>query len=218
MSFAFELERVLPPDLPNRARLVALGTRHLELVEETNRVMNLTRIVSAAEAAVKHVYDSVRPWRQFVKAATVLDVGTGAGFPGIPLAIVLPDVRFVLTESVQKRARFVESVVESLALENVRVRADRAEDLFRAQQFDCITARAVAPLAKAIPLFASAIKKGSTALLFKGPDVEAEMADAFAEAKKRRVDMRVVERYALPDGMGERSIVELRRTTYSNKD
>ncbi len=211
MSFAHELDRVLPTELPRRADLVSLASRHLELVEETNRSMNLTRIVSAAEAAVKHVYDSVRPWQHFQNAKSVLDAGTGAGFPGIPLAVVLPDVQFVLAESVQKRARFVEAAVEKLGLENVRVQAARAEDLLRSQQFDCITARAVAPLVKAISLFAGAVGKGSRVLLYKGPDVEAEIAKARAEAKKRRVDTRIVERYALPDGMGERSIVELRR-------
>jgi 16S rRNA (guanine527-N7)-methyltransferase len=211
VSFSQELDRVLPLDLPERPRLILLASRHLELVEETNRVMNLTRIVSAAEAAVKHVYDSVRPWRHFQNASSVLDAGTGAGFPGIPLAIVLPDVRFALTESVQKRARFVEASIETLGLGNVSVRAVRAEDLLRSQRFDRITARAVAPLAKAIPLFAAAVNKGSTILLYKGPDVEAEMEDARTEAKERRIAMRVVERYALPDGMGERTILELRR-------
>jgi len=209
--FSEELARVLPDDLPHRTRLISLASRHLELVEETNRVMNLTRIVSAAEAAVKHVYDSVRPWRHFQNARSVLDAGTGAGFPGIPLAIILPEVQFVLAESVQKRARFVEASVEILALENVIVEAVRAEDLLRSRRFDCITARAVAPLIKALPLFAEAINKGSAVLLYKGPDVEAEIVDAWAESRKRRISVRIVERYALPDGMGERAIVEFRR-------
>ena len=211
MVFSEELARVLPDDLPHRTRLISLASRHLELVEETNRVMNLTRIVSAAEAAVKHVYDSVRPWRHFQNARSVLDAGTGAGFPGIPLAIILPEVQFVLAESVQKRARFVEASVEILALENVIVEAVRAEDLLRSRRFDCITARAVAPLIKALPLFAEAINKGSAVLLYKGPDVEAEIVDAWAESRKRRISVRIVERYALPDGMGERAIVEFRR-------
>src|SRR5689334_20988223 len=100
------------------------------MVEETNRFMNLTRIVSGADAAVKHIYDSVQPWRLFQNARLVLDAGTGAGFPGIPLAIMLPAVHFVLAESVQKRARFVDSVVEALGLENVAVQPVRAEQLF----------------------------------------------------------------------------------------
>jgi 16S rRNA (guanine527-N7)-methyltransferase len=211
VSFSQELDRVLPHDLPHRIRLISLASRHLELVEETNRIMNLTRIVSAGEAAVKHVYDSIVPWRHFQNAKSVLDVGTGAGFPGIPLAIVLPDVQFVLTESVQKKARFVEASVEILGLENVKVQAVRAEDLLPSRQFDCITARAVAPLAKAIPFYVPAVNRGSAILLYKGPEVEAEIAEASAELKKRRIGVRILERYTLPDGMGERTIVELTR-------
>jgi 16S rRNA (guanine527-N7)-methyltransferase len=211
LPFSDELERVLPLDLPERRRLVALCSLHLQLIDETNRFMNLTRIVSAAEAAVKHVYDSVQPWRLFQNARLVLDAGTGAGFPGIPLAVVLPEVQFVLGESVQKKARFVETAVEALGLENATVRPARAEEVFKTQQFDCVTARAVAPLEKAIPLFAPAVAKGSKILLYKGPDVEAEMGEAWAEAKKRHIAMRVVERYALPEGMGERTVVELSR-------
>jgi 16S rRNA (guanine527-N7)-methyltransferase len=211
VPFSDELERVLPLDLPRREQLIAIGSRHLELVEDTNRFMNLTRIVSAAEAAVKHVYDSVQPWRLFQNARLVLDAGTGAGFPGIPLAIILPEVQFVLAESVQKRARFVETAIHTLGLENATVRPARAEGLFRTQQFDYVTARAVAPLQQAIPLFAPAVAQGSKVLLYKGPDVEAEIAEAWQEAKKRHIVMRVVERYALPEGMGERTVVELSR-------
>jgi 16S rRNA (guanine527-N7)-methyltransferase len=211
VPFSDELARVLPSDLPHRTRLISLGARHLELVEETNRLMNLTRIVSEADAAVKHVYDSVQPWRRFKDAKVVLDVGTGAGFPGIPLALILPETEFVLAESVQKRARFVECAIETLGLENVTVKAVRAEELMRSQRFDLITARAVAPLVKAVPFYAPALRQGSTILLYKGPDIETEVAEAIPELKKRHVAVRVVERYSLPDGMGERTLVELGR-------
>ena len=86
--------------------LIHLGTLHLELIEETNRFMNLTRIVEPREAAIKHVLDSVLPWRLFAGARNVLDAGTGAGFPGIPLAAILPDIKFVLAESVPEESSF----------------------------------------------------------------------------------------------------------------
>jgi 16S rRNA (guanine527-N7)-methyltransferase len=213
VSFEEELRVVLPQDLPNRERVAALGARHLEMIEETNRVMNLTRIVSAHEAAVKHVLDSVMPWRLFADSSTVLDAGTGAGFPGIPLALVLPDVRFILSESVQKKARFVQSAVETLGLGNVNVKAARAEEILNAQRVEVITARAVAPLVKAIPLFAPALKKGTRVLLYKGPDAEAEISEAAIEAKKRQVRVSRSLRYELPDGLGLRTIVELQRNT-----
>jgi 16S rRNA (guanine527-N7)-methyltransferase len=210
VSFEEELRAVLPHDLPNRERVVISGAKHLKMIEETNRVMNLTRIVSAHDAAVKHVLDSVMAWRIFANSSTVLDAGTGAGFPGIPLALVLPDVNFILSESVQKKARFVQSAVETLALENVGVNAARAEEILAGRHMDVVTARAVAPLVKAIPLFASALRKGTRALLYKGPDVEAEIAEAAAEARKRRVRVSISLRYELPEGLGVRTIVELR--------
>ena len=106
VEFAEELASVLPFDIPNRERLIERSSQLLELVLQANDTMNLTRITSPREAAVKHILDSVAPWMFFDKAKRVLDAGTGAGFPGIPLSLVLPEVRFTLSESIQKKARF----------------------------------------------------------------------------------------------------------------
>jgi 16S rRNA (guanine527-N7)-methyltransferase len=114
MPFEIELREVLPADLPARERLIVKGAQHLQLIEEANRQFNLTRITSPRDAAIKHILDSVMPWRLFEGARHVLDAGTGAGFPGIPLALVLPEVKFTLSESIQKKARFVEHAVAAL--------------------------------------------------------------------------------------------------------
>src|SRR5450432_3095086 len=119
MSFADELGQLLPADLPHRDECIAGAARHLELIVEANQHFNLTRIVSPREAAIKHVLDSVLPWRLFAGAAHVADAGSGAGFPGISLALVLPGTRFTLLESTQKKARFLESVVRELKLANI---------------------------------------------------------------------------------------------------
>jgi 16S rRNA (guanine527-N7)-methyltransferase len=187
------------------------AARHLALIEDANRHFNLTRITGAREAAIKHVLDSVMPWELFAEAGHVVDAGTGAGFPGIPLALVLPETKFTLLESTQKKARFVESAVQSLGLANVSVAPVRAEDWLRSNKADIVTARAVAPLARALVLFAGAWKQGSRVLLYKGPDAADEMAEASAEARKRQIRMRVVARYELPESMGARTIVELTR-------
>ena len=121
VEFAEEVASVLPFDIPNRERLIEKSSQLLELVLQANDTMNLTRITSAREAAVKHILDSVAPWMFFDKAKRVLDAGTGAGFPGIPLSLVLPEVRFTLSESIQKKARFVDAAVETLHLPNVHV-------------------------------------------------------------------------------------------------
>ena len=142
LSFSLELQRVLPPDLPHREQVIQKAALHLGLIEEINQVMNLTRIVSASDAAIKHVFDSVWPWRHFAKAHHVLDIGSGAGFPGIPLALCLPGVRFTLSESIQKKARFLADACRQLHLENVQVVPDRAEQLLQSGSFDLLTARA----------------------------------------------------------------------------
>jgi 16S rRNA (guanine527-N7)-methyltransferase len=203
VEFTEELERVIPSDIPNRSVLIKKATTHLGLIVEANQWMNLTRITSAQDAAVKHIYDSAAAWPYFKNARRVLDAGTGAGFPGIPLAIVLPHVRFVLAESIQKKARFVDSVVEQLHLPNVHVSAERAEELALKQPVDVITARAVAPLSRLLDLFAKPLKRGARLILYKGPDLEAELA----EAGKFRVDTEVLCRYELPFAMGARTLV-----------
>jgi 16S rRNA (guanine527-N7)-methyltransferase len=211
VPFADELRQLLPANLPFREACIAGAARHLDLIVEANRHFNLTRIVSPREAAIKHVVDSVLPWRLFEGADHVADAGSGAGFPGIPLALVLPQTRFTLLESTQKKARFLESVVRELALPNVEVRAERAEEWLNTHRVAIVTARAVAPLNRAASLFAPALRGGARVLLYKGPDTAAEIADAAPETAKRRVRLRVVERYELPDALGTRTIVEMAR-------
>jgi len=209
VPFADELRQLLPADLPFREECIARAARHLDLIVETNRHFNLTRIVSPREAAIKHVVDSVLPWRLFARADRVADAGSGAGFPGIPLALVLPETRFILLESTQKKARFLESVVRELALPNVEVHAARAEEWLVAHRVAIVTARAVAPLIRAAALFAPALRGGARILLYKGPDATAEIAEAAPETARRQLRMRIVEHYELPDALGTRSIVEM---------
>ena len=211
MAFADELNLVLPVDLPHREVVVAKAARHLEMIGEANRQFNLTRIVGPKEAAIKHVLDSVMPWRLFAGARHVMDAGSGAGLPGIPLALVLPEVRFTLAESIRKKARFIEAAVTDLQLVNASVQAVRAEDLVKTTNPDIITARAVAPLTKALDLFAPALKKGVRLLLYKGPDAQLEIEEAAAIGRKLRVRMRVVFRYDLPELTGSRTIIEIIR-------
>lgn len=205
MEFVEELRRVLPNDIPHRERLIEKAAAHLHLIVSANEHMNLTRITNPQEAAIKHVFDSVAPWKLFVGARRILDAGTGAGFPGVPLSVVLPDARFTLSESTQKKARFVDSAVEHLELCNVHVVAERAEETAKAQRPDIITARAVAPLHKILDLFAPSLKNGSKLLLYKGPEVESELA----EVTRYPIRAEILARYELPDGMGIRTVITI---------
>lgn len=209
MPFSRELANFLPADIPHREEVIQKCARHLDLIVEANRHFNLTRITDPREAAIKHVIDSVLPWRLFESTRRILDAGTGAGFPGVPLSILMPDTELTLCESVGKKARFVESVVEELQLKNVQVSATRAEEVLRNKRAEVITARAVAPISRAVDLFLPALKQGSKLILYKGPDSEAEIRKAESELRNARVAARIVDRYELPQSMGARSIVEL---------
>lgn len=210
MDFDEELARILPADVPHRDRLIEKAARHLNLIASANEHMNLTRITTPHEGAIKHVYDSVAPWRHFRGSKRILDAGTGAGFPGIPLSVILPHAGFTLSESTRKKAYFVDSVVESLDLDNVRVTSERAEEVAAIECVDVITARAVAPIGRVLDLFRKALKRGARLILYKGPDVEKELA----QAERHRLSAEVLCRYNLPDGLGARSVIEIKSAAF----
>lgn len=214
VQFQEELGRVLPLDVPHRDILIEKAARHLQLIAAANEHMNLTRLTTAREAAIKHVYDSIAPWKCFDGAKRIIDAGTGAGFPGIPLSLVMPQTRFALAESIQKKARFVDSAVDSLDLANVHVVAQRAEERALACRAEIITARALAPMARILELFREPLKQGARLLLYKGPNVEAELA----EAHEHRVSAQILCRYELPDGCGSRTLIEVKASRPSKSE
>ena len=207
--FVEELLELLPEDLPNRSSVAEHSGRHLDFIVEANRQFNLTRITAEREAAIKHVVDSVIPWKLFAGSDHVIDAGSGAGFPGIPLAIVLPEVRFTLSESIGKKARFIEYAVQELRLPNIDVSNRRAEELLQTVRPDLLTARAVAPLTRAVPLFAPALRRGTAALMYKGPDAQAEIDEAQPELRKHKLRAHVVMTYDLPDALGSRTVIRI---------
>ena len=211
MSFAQELSQLLPAGLPHRDECIAGAARHLELIVEANQHFNLTRILNPREAAIKHVLDSVLPWRLFEGAKQIADAGSGAGFPGIPLALVMPGTHFTLLESTQKKAAFLATAIETLALPQVEAVAERAEAYLASHGVDIITARAVAPLSRAIPFFAAALHKGTRVLLYKGPDAQNEIMEARRDPKNARWNIRIVFEYELADSLGSRRIIEITR-------
>lgn len=125
--------------------------QHYSLMVSANRTTNLTRITAPAEAAVKHYADSLAllPWADELvsRDATLLDVGTGAGFPAVPLAVCRLDWRIVAVDSTRKKASFVARAAASLGLDHVSVQQVRARELAgRAEPFELVTCRAVADL------------------------------------------------------------------------
>lgn len=126
---------------------------YLSMLYEANQQMNLTAIREPEEVWTRHILDSLSlfPTLASVESSTVIDVGSGGGLPGIPLAIVRPESRFVLLEATGKKATFLQSVVDRLSLNNVRVVSQRAEEAAahgsaHRGAFDVVIARAVGPL------------------------------------------------------------------------
>jgi 16S rRNA (guanine527-N7)-methyltransferase len=212
-GLAEALERVLPSDLPRRAAIAAGARRHAELVEAANRTLNLTRIAGARDVAVKHVLDCLAPWRRLVELAAGgarewADLGSGAGYPGILLALLLPDVQVRLVESIGKKAAFLEQTVAALGLPNVAVVAARAEDHLAQQRADVVTARAVGSARDLLRLLKGVRANWGRLALYKGPEVELERTQAAKDAEKLRLVAAITAKYELPDGAGSRCLLE----------
>ena len=181
------------------ARLVA----HLDLMDEWGQRMNLTAIREREAQISRHVLDSlsVRPW---LRGTRVLDVGSGAGFPGIPLAIVEPGREFTLLDSTGKKCRFLEAARDALGLQNVAVVNSRAELYRPPQRFDTVLARAVGPLADLVRYAGHLVSGGGRLLAMKGRLPEAELA-----ARLNGWKVAAVHRLEVPGLDEERHLVEL---------
>jgi len=148
---------------------------HLDLLDEWNERMNLTAIRDRAAQVTKHVLDSLSV-RPYLRGDRVADVGSGAGFPGIPLAIVEPARRFTLIDSTGKKCRFLEHVRSALGLTNVEVVHSRAEAFRPERRFDTVIARAVGPLADLVRYAGPLLAGEGRLLAMKGRYPEDELA------------------------------------------
>lgn len=155
-----------------------------EYLMEKNKVMNLTGITEFQEVVEKHFLDSLCLVKAFPRLDTgkMLDLGTGAGFPGIPLKIVFPDLDLVLMDSLNKRVRFLEEVIAKLGLQKVTAVHGRAEEMARRmeyrQQFDFCVSRAVSNLASLSEYCLPFVKNGGYFVSYKSADVDAEAEQA----------------------------------------
>lgn len=149
---------------------------YLELLARWNRTYNLTAIRDPGEMVVLHLLDSLSMHAHVRGIATLADLGTGAGLPGIPLAIALPGLQVTLVESNGKKARFLRQAVRTLGLDNTSVHECRAEELDRPGEFDAITARALATLADIIAFGGHLPRPGGRLLALKGVRPDDEIA------------------------------------------
>ena len=176
---------------------------HLDLMDEWGARMNLTAIRDREQQLTKHVLDSlsVLPW---LSGERVADVGSGAGFPGVPLAIVAPERHFALIESTGKKCEFLRHVVSDLALANVEVVQGRAETYRPPFRFGTVVARAVGPIADLVRRAGHLVAGGGRLLAMKGRLPEDELA-----ARVNGWKLAGVHRLAVPGLAEERHLVEL---------
>jgi 16S rRNA (guanine527-N7)-methyltransferase len=158
--------------------------RYLDRLLETNRAFNLTAVTEPAAAWEKHIVDSLSlapALRARSDLARVVDVGSGGGLPGIPLAIALPDRSFTLLEATGKKARFLAEVAAELGLSNVRVVEDRAESYGQGAgrgHYDAVTSRAVSRLPVLLELTLPLLRARGLCLALKGEQAELEVQEA----------------------------------------
>ncbi len=154
------------------------------MLYEKNKVMNLTAVTNWNEVQTKHFLDSLllKEVMDLSKPVNVLDLGTGAGFPGIPLKIAFPDLHIVLADSLNKRIRFLDEVIEALGLKGIETVHSRAEDLGRKkgyrESFDLVVSRAVANLSSLTEYCIPFVKTGGYFVSYKSSDIEDEMRSA----------------------------------------
>ncbi|MEW6446926.1 MAG: 16S rRNA (guanine(527)-N(7))-methyltransferase RsmG [Bacillota bacterium] len=186
---------------------------YYELLERESRFLNLTAIKNPAEAAIKHFVDSltVLKWVSFAVGDHLMDVGSGAGFPGIPLGIVQGGVRVVLLEAVKKKSNFQQRVIESLVLRNVEVIWGRAEECGREgeyrERFEWVVARAVAPLRELAEYMLPFARVGGACIAFKGPKGKEEVKSAVKAVGILGGRIAEVKEYRLPITGDERLLV-----------
>lgn len=158
--------------------------RYAALLRSWNTRMNLASKASLAKIETRHILDSLTAALALGGAPSgkVIDVGSGAGFPGLPLKILYPKVELTLVEATQKKARFLEAAVEALGLAEASVVAERAERLGQdpayREAFDVVLARALAPLPVLAELTLPLCRRGGLVVAYKSPGVEGEVGEA----------------------------------------
>ena len=156
--------------------------KYMQLLLEWNEKINLTAITDPNEVILKHFVDSLTINKYIKDNSTIIDIGTGAGFPGIPLKIIREDLQITLVDSLNKRIKFLEEVIEKLELKNIKPIHARAEELGKnikyREKFDYATSRAVANLSTLSEYLIPLVKIQGKIISMKGSEVEKELIDS----------------------------------------
>lgn len=189
-----------------------------KLLKEWNKKINITAITDDKEIDIKHFLDSLTPniTNLFEGEKSVIDIGTGGGFPGLPLKIVNPSLKVTLLDSLNKRIIFLNEVIKSLNLKDVKAIHGRAEELGRTVEYRekyhvCIS-RAVASLDTLSEYCIPFVKKGGYFISMKGPDVEKELEESKKAINILGGNIETVEKIMLPESNISHSLIIIKKT------
>lgn len=194
-----------------------------ELLVEWNKVMNLTGITEYEEVISKHFLDSLLLVKAYDmnSVKSVIDIGTGAGFPGIPLKIVFPQKKFILLDSLGKRIKFLEAVVDNLGLQEIELIHGRAEDYAKREeyreQFDLAVSRAVANLASLSEYCIPFVKPGGAFIPYKSGNIQEELQQAEKAVSILGGKKTQYKELLLPDTDIRRSFVLIEKVKHTSK-
>jgi 16S rRNA (guanine527-N7)-methyltransferase len=188
---------------------VELFEKYLFLIEEWNKKINITSIKNQEEVAIKHFIDSLLVLKHVPLSGRVADIGTGGGFPGIPLKIAEPSLEIFLIEPIRKRANFLRNVISNLNLKKITVFNGRAENFNEKEKFGFTISRALSNIKIFCELSLPLLKPGGYLVAMKGKETEKEIAALKSLEKKIKVIKNI--RFELPQKSGARSIIVLKK-------
>lgn len=189
--------------------------KYKDLLLEWNNKINLTAITEENEIILKHFIDSCTILKYIEDNQKIIDIGTGAGFPGIPLKIMNESLKITLVDSLNKRVNFLNEVISELKLENIEGIHSRAEDLGRdnnyREKYDVATSRAVANLSTLLEYLMPFVKVNGICICMKGPNIEEELNEAKKAINELSGKLEEVYNFKLPNSDIERNIIIVRK-------
>ena len=195
--------------------------KYMNLLIEWNEKMNLTAIIEPSEIILKHFIDSITILKEIKDQEMVVDVGTGAGFPGIPLSIMNPTLKITLVDSLNKRLIFLQEVINELNLKNVELVHARAEEFgqnnkFR-EKFDIATSRAVANLSTLSEYLLPLVKIKGNVISMKASNAKEEIKDAQKAIGILGGEIKSIDEFNLPQSDIGRTIIVINKNKMTPK-
>ena len=189
--------------------------KYMKVLLERNKSINLTAITEEKEIIIKHFIDSITINKYIKNKKNVFDIGTGAGFPGIPLKIINPKIKFTLIDSLNKRINFLEEVKKLLNIEQLELVHSRAEDLAHDNKYrekaDVVISRAVSNLSTLAEYMIPFLKKDGLCICMKGNNINEEVSNSENALQTLGAKIENIDKFLLPNSKIERGLIIIRK-------